>query len=335
MIVKEIDPKAKATKFQIAGINAEKQMAFYLKRAYGSSKDFFIFNDLRLEKNGDVAQIDHLIVHKFGFIIIESKSVTSKVSINEYGEWSRHYGNTVKGMPSPIKQAQRQADFLKNYLSTTKVPILKKKKLFPVSFSDFKYDILVAISDTGVIDRHTDIDGIYKADQITSIIDEVYATLTKKSRSLNPLEKIVYEFGEPTLMKLKRFLTNSHKPVNSTVLQQKEHKIDTKDDMLTINTSQNQNTRNSNISISNEIKNTLDSSKEEYKCSKCSSSNIKIVYGKYGYYFKCLDCDGNTKIPLHCVSKECKPKIRKQKNNFFIECSTCNSSTLFFTNNDE
>jgi len=67
-------------------------------------------------------------------------------------------------------------------------------------------------------------------------------------------------------------------------------------------------------------------------CSKCESPNIEIHYGKYGYYFKCHSCDGNTAIKLTCSSKECKPKLKKSKLNFYQVCEVCGSNKLFFTN---
>jgi len=217
MILKEIDPKQTTSKFLIAGVNAEKQMAFYLKRAYEKSEDIFVINDIRLQMNDDIAQIDHLVVHKFGFIIIESKSVSAKVSINEHDEWVRHYGKTATGMPSPVNQAKRQADFLKNFLMSSPVEIIKKRKLFPLSFTNFEYDTLVAISDKGIVERHTqaNCENIYKADQITTVIDKQYADFG--TVSWNPLAKIQHEFCVESLQRLKRFLLNSHRPTKSSV----------------------------------------------------------------------------------------------------------------------
>ena len=93
MILKEIDKKTNLKKIQKYGHEAEKQMAFYLKRAFQESNDIFVINDLRIGVNDDIAQIDHLILHRFGFIVVESKSVTSEISINEHNEWIRHYNN--------------------------------------------------------------------------------------------------------------------------------------------------------------------------------------------------------------------------------------------------
>ena len=117
MIVKELDPPASADAFVKAGLQAEAQMAFYLRRAFSNDPSVLILNGLRLEHAGDVAQIDHLVLHPYGAIIVESKSVTSRLKVNERGEWTRWFGGAAKGMPSPLLQAERQADFLESYLS--------------------------------------------------------------------------------------------------------------------------------------------------------------------------------------------------------------------------
>ena len=82
MICKERNPSEhpEHDKFADAGAKAEAQMAFYLKRAFSDDPDVWVFNDLRFRSDEeDVAQVDHLVMHRSGFIVIESKSVTSKV----------------------------------------------------------------------------------------------------------------------------------------------------------------------------------------------------------------------------------------------------------------
>lgn len=65
MILKDVDELATLDKYQKAGLSAEKQMAFYLKRAFGAEENILVINSLRLEKNDDAAQIDHLILHEY------------------------------------------------------------------------------------------------------------------------------------------------------------------------------------------------------------------------------------------------------------------------------
>jgi hypothetical protein len=48
MIIKDKEFKSNKSYFQKLGDDAEIQMAFYLKRHFGESKKFFVFNDLKI-----------------------------------------------------------------------------------------------------------------------------------------------------------------------------------------------------------------------------------------------------------------------------------------------
>ena len=75
------------------GTEAERQMAFYLHRDLASDAGLLILNDLRLvdpdqpEHDGrpGVCQVDHLVLHRWGAFIVESKSVTDEVSVRYDG----------------------------------------------------------------------------------------------------------------------------------------------------------------------------------------------------------------------------------------------------------
>lgn len=318
MIQKNIDKKENLTKFQKSGHDAEIQMAFYLKRAFQENKDIHVINDLRLEKNNDYAQIDHLIIHRFGFIVLESKSVTSKVSVNAHGEWTRHYYQQKTGMPSPVEQAKRQAHFLKNFLTAESHQLLRKTLMLQASITDFKFDVLVAISDTGIIDRakNTDISEVHKADQITETIIDLIASYASTNKNLLTL-KVNYHFADSSMDKIIKFLLKSHQP------KREQHTEITK----------------TNEAESSHLRKKTPLDKEqtpekhtEMTCSKCRSKNIEITYGKYGYYFKCKDCQGNTAIKLKCKRDNCSPRIKKRKLQFYKECSTCHISERYFEN---
>ena len=108
-----------------AGAEAERQMAHYLNRAFKQDPELHALHGLRLVDRGQpeqdgspgVCQIDHLIVHRWGMFIIESKSVKEEVRVRGDGsggdEWSRLHRGSEVGMPSPIRQAMRQAEFLR------------------------------------------------------------------------------------------------------------------------------------------------------------------------------------------------------------------------------
>jgi Zn finger protein HypA/HybF involved in hydrogenase expression len=220
-------------------------------------------------------------------------------------------------MPSPINQARRQADFLKNYLMARSDNLLKKSLIFQASFTDFKFDILVAISDSGIINRpkNSNISEVYKADQITDEINSIISSYAGTNKNILTL-KVNYHFSNTSMDKITRYLTQTHKPVKCS------NKLEgVKETKAVYSTS------------------TPDKKKEtkelvHHSCSKCTSNNVEIVYGKFGYYFKCHDCNGNTSIKLKCKEASCKPKLRKQKLTFFKECAACKSSEIFFTNKE-
>jgi hypothetical protein len=160
MIRKELDPFDGTGKFELSGRKAEEQMAFYLRRFFGSSTDVDVINYLRIDVNGEVAQMDHLVLHPFGLLIVESKSVSDGVQITDDGQWMRWFNRKPSGMASPITQAQLQGRLLKELLEKT-----VKQKGF---FDQIRLDVLVAISDGGTITwpKSGALPEVCKADQV-------------------------------------------------------------------------------------------------------------------------------------------------------------------------
>lgn len=152
-------------------------MAHYLRRGFREHDDVFVLNDLRLEDRNQpeqdgspgVCQIDHLVVHRWGLFIVESKSVTEEVRVRSDGsggdEWTRVYRRKETGMPSPIRQAQRQADFLLEFLQRHREELLGKvpfggRTIAKVAsgtdqrgFKNAPIQLVVAVSDKGRIKR--------------------------------------------------------------------------------------------------------------------------------------------------------------------------------------
>ena len=104
MIAKEPDNKSSHDRLLAAGLEAERQMHFYLNRAFGHHDEIMVFGDLRFPAEKDACQMDHLVMHRWGLIIIESKSVSGEIEVNEHEEWTRRYGGHAQGMPSPISR---------------------------------------------------------------------------------------------------------------------------------------------------------------------------------------------------------------------------------------
>ena len=103
----------KQLKMLKTGRQGEKDAAFHLDARYRDNQFSALFHDFRIEVDGEVAQIDHLVVNHLFAILFETKNFNCNVFINEHGEFSVQYpGCNKKGIPSPLDQSQRHARVL-------------------------------------------------------------------------------------------------------------------------------------------------------------------------------------------------------------------------------
>ena len=339
MIVKELDRITSSDKRVQAGYKAEQQLAFYLRRAFADNPKMQVINGLRLCRQGDVAQVDHLILHNHGLIIIESKSVTTRVRVNHHGEWSRWSGKQWQGMSSPTLQAQRQADFLRRVLAGLKG--LKAR----IDFQKLPIDSLIAISDTGMINRPDNraTPNLCKAEQVP---DCVLALVQQHSRgeSLLGWLKVVFEdspttLSDTALTQLAQRLVTLHEPKTRHEPKEKPQKQPQKQPQQERqpqpSAPQQQTGQPAPTPTANSAATPANATPPAHTspgCKHCQSSRLQVVYGRYGYYFTCEDCHQNTPIKVSCPACGQAAKLRKQKQDFFINCKSCGTQTPYYTN---
>jgi len=295
MIIKELDPFSSDDKFAKSGRAAEENMAFYLRRFYQDDPKIYVLNGIRLEENNDAAQIDHLIIHPNGMIVVECKSVLGKLQLKEDGQWVRWYGNQSKGMGSPVKQAEMQITFLRKFLNN-------KTTNNHNYFDNLPIEILIAISNDGIFippkNNPNAASEVCKMDMVNERIDEIRnrskgQLLTDKNMSL------ISEF----LVAINKPLIKTPEPINATKIEP----------------------------IKAEEKTPTYEVAAQNRCKHCGGENLEVNFAR-SYYFRCLDCGKNTSIANICSICNRTEKIRKEKNKFFTECQHCNTSRLFYTN---
>jgi hypothetical protein len=105
------------------GIQGEKDAAFYLDQHFKEGKNHVVMHDLRLMVDGDVAQIDHLIINRgFGMYLIETKNYKGNLIINEHGEFTVEYDSGDRyGIPSPLEQSKRHERILRHVLERLEI----------------------------------------------------------------------------------------------------------------------------------------------------------------------------------------------------------------------
>ena len=151
----------------LAGIATEKQAAYDINFYFGQSKNVIVVHDLRLEVNGSVAQIDHLLMTRaFDMFVLETKTYSTGLSIGEKGEFSTSYDGRDVGISSPLEQNNRHIAVLRDAFKQVGLP-----KRLGIAIQPSFHSVTL-VSSKGTISRpkksKVDSDGIVKSDQFFS-----------------------------------------------------------------------------------------------------------------------------------------------------------------------
>lgn len=113
--------REESSRFQ-KGIQGERESAFYLDSYFKNNENYVVIHDLRFVHDGDVAQIDHLVINRgIGIYLIETKNYSGNLLINERGEFTVEYDEDRFGIPSPLEQSHRHERVLKRLLERLEI----------------------------------------------------------------------------------------------------------------------------------------------------------------------------------------------------------------------
>lgn len=112
------------------GIKGEQDAAFYLDSHFKDSPNHVVIHDVRLEVDGDVAQIDHMVFYRAGGLyLFETKNYSGNLHINAHGEFTAEYGRVRIGIPSPLEQSRRHEKVLSKLLERLEISSRVQKAL--------------------------------------------------------------------------------------------------------------------------------------------------------------------------------------------------------------
>jgi len=316
MILKDKDQLPETSnKRLLAGDHQEKNVAFYLRRAFKDRDDILVINDIRIVHNGETAQIDHLVITELGFCLVESKSIKATVKINKEGEWSRAYAGYQKGIPSPIKQVELQEKLLRDLLAENKPKILSKVLGMQQGFGGRKWVAICAISSDAIIDRKylpKELnERVMKSEFIADWINKNIAMKQGVGKKLRAITSTAL-FTQGELQSIGEFLLSQHTPVKTQESNQKE--------------SYTELSKKAVVNVPPESKSNTPAS---LCCKQCKSSDkLTGMYGKYGYYAKC-GCGVNSSMKRDCPKCDSAMRIKKDKARYSASCE-CGENFLIF-----
>lgn len=330
MIVKEMESKNLTSPNTIAGEKHEKNVAFYLRRAFKDAPQIFVFNDFKFTHHNETAQIDHLILYRFGFILVESKSIKGNVSVNKQEEWSRSYRDKWQGMPSPIKQVQLQAKLLKDLLHEHRSELVGKLLGLQQTLGRRSWDHLCVVSSNAIVERESMPNSVskklVKSEFLVDVLIKVMDLKSDVVRTLNVLDNRP-AFNGKELIAIRNFLSNqclgNVKPENIEVSN--------------VGVKPNQNTAKK-TSINDvfhppKAESAIEKNTRTLTCKNCNENKLLTpLSGRYGYFVKCQVCEANTPLKMpcgNCNSK--KTKVSKRKEVYTLKCVECEQEELLLT----
>lgn len=292
-----------------AGDNQEKDVAFYLRRSFKDDPQILVINDLNIHHEGEKAQIDHLVIHRKGFVIIESKSIYGEVKVNAQGEWSRSYKGKWSGMPSPLIQAKIQKKLLLQYLNAHAESILRKLLGLQTFFSGREWATFCSVSNSCILHRDNmprEISKhVLKSERIAEEVEQIAASSLIKRALLSSTPS----FSAIELENIAAFLTRS----DLSASDKNDPGLDGREDI--------------DIESSNLAKN---DNNPLIQCNQCHKADKLIPkHGKFGYYVQCGHCSSNTSMKMSCPSCGSKDaRISKKGSDYSVNCDACSSTQL-------
>jgi len=192
-----------------AGVSGERDAAYEIEFLLGDNRNQMTIHDLRIELDGRVAQIDHLIINRLLDIwVCESKHFAEGVAINEHAEWVAFYGHRPQGIPSPVEQNRRHIAVLADVFAKGVVPLPKRLGITikPQVMSLILVSTGARISrpEGRAAERVDGLDTVIKVDQVRATIERAY-----NRRSIAALGKVV---SQETVESLARQLAALHVP---------------------------------------------------------------------------------------------------------------------------
>ena len=278
-----------------SGNKGEDSSSYYLDFDFKKTKNWVVIHDLRLELDGDVAQIDHLIIGRMMDVyVLESKNFNSGVVISDEGDFSFFYKNRPVSIPSPIAQNERHIKLLDRFLTD--------KELLPKRLGITlkpKYRNIVLISPSSRLTKPKkglyDCSSVMKSDKFL----ERFKNDMSDDLTLENMIAVSKVISQDSLKSFAKLLAVFHKPIKIDYVA----KFGLKEDI-------------SSSSKSNDVKEkSLSYGDDAPECPRCKKMMVKrsAKKGKNigNEFWGCSDfpkCKGVVKIDKDVVTKE-KPAV--------------------------
>jgi Nuclease-related domain len=209
MLSKRLDTSLPRHDYEESALLALKQ----LERSLADLPDLRVFNGLRLVQGHHAFNLDHLILHRYGFILLENASMMLELNVNAMGEWVHIYCDAPLRIPSPLLQVERKLKRLHSVLEPH-APTLRRDNGQQFYFYPLKFHKLVVLADDVKLQspRGMALPDLVRVNQLPRKLQMVAAESRRKARATLGYKAKGLELSETELYKISAFLRSQHEP---------------------------------------------------------------------------------------------------------------------------
>jgi hypothetical protein len=209
MLAKSFDTSLARHDYEQAAQLAYRQ----LERSLMDLPDVRVFNGLRLVQGQHAFTLDHLVLHRYGFIVIENAAMMLELSVNTLGEWTHVYCDAPLRIPSPHLQLERKLKRLHSFLEAH-APVLRQENTQQFYFYPLSYQKLVVMADEVKLQvpRGLTLSDMVKASHLPRKVQRLAAESRRKAKATLGYKAKGLELSETELYKISAFLRSQHEP---------------------------------------------------------------------------------------------------------------------------
>ncbi len=209
MLAKTLDTSLARHDYEQAAHLAYRQ----LERSLMDLPDVRVFNGLRLLQGQYAFTLDHLVLHRHGFIVIENAAMMLELSVNALGEWTHVYCDAPLRIPSPHVQLERKLKRLHSFLEPH-AAVLRQENMQQFYFYPLSYHKVVVLADDVKLQvpRGMTLPDLVKASQLPKKIQMLAAESRRKAKATLGYKAKGLELSDSELFKISAFLRNQHEP---------------------------------------------------------------------------------------------------------------------------
>ncbi len=195
------------------GVAGEEEAAYEIDFYLAQRRNWAVIHDLRLEVEGRVAQIDHVLINRMlEVFLLETKHFSGGVGYNERGEWVRYWDGQPRGIDSPVEQNQKHKVVMEQAFGRSVISVPKRLgvQLKP------SVKTLVLLSSKARISRPSGKqppghDSVIKVDQLVRTLDGQFDKMGVRET----LGRVPNLITPTTLGEFALAMAEAHKPIRT------------------------------------------------------------------------------------------------------------------------